>query len=304
MDASTRPPHIRRWGLKCFTLVPVAALFLQASFAVAATSSNPDTSSPAPKSAPASGEMAITTVQPGTESLQLSARFSEDGKVLADDVSWKIRNQENSIVYDRVSAIVQLAVPPGEYQVEAAYGTARIADSLTVQPGTKLGVNFVLNAGGLRILPRVKGLNLPDLVSHSLVYATSGMKQGEMIASSDIPGEVLKVSAGSYRIESRFESSNTVAIANVQVKPGIMSAVEIDHHAGLAKLSYAKQTMGEMQWNIADAQGNEALTFAGAGASLILKPGHYKAALKLNDQTIDAAFDITEGQISELTLGN
>ena len=38
------------------------------------------------------------------------------------------------------------------------------------------------------------------------------------------------LTAGSYRVESRFGLGNAVASANVTVKPGLLSSVEIDHH--------------------------------------------------------------------------
>ena len=51
-------------------------------------------------------------------------------------------------------------MPPGDYSVEARYGSASFSQSLTLLEANRLIVSFVLDVGGIRVLPRVQGLGL------------------------------------------------------------------------------------------------------------------------------------------------
>ena len=77
-------------------------------------------------------------------------------------------------------------------------------------------VSFVLEVGGIRVLPRVQGLGLTAAQTQSLVYALSGADKGKLITISKVPGEILRVKSGDYRIESRFATGNAVAVVDVQ----------------------------------------------------------------------------------------
>ncbi|MDE2447304.1 MAG: hypothetical protein KGO94_14100, partial [Alphaproteobacteria bacterium] len=105
MGVSTRPPHIRHQGLERFAPALVAALFLSASNVQATTERPINSTTRAPENAmPASGEMAITTVPQGQESLELTARFTENGRTLVDNITWKISDQDQALVYDKTTA--------------------------------------------------------------------------------------------------------------------------------------------------------------------------------------------------------
>ena len=302
-DFSTRPPHIRHQRLERLAPALVAALFLNLSAAHAATE-KPINSTTAPReiTLPASGEMAITTVASGHEGLELSARYSQDGSTFVDNIEWKITDQDQALIYDKTASLVTVPVPPGEYHVEAIFGSAHLEEVINVQPGTKIGMSFVMNAGTLRILPRVQGFDQLELTSTSKVFALTGIEKGKLVATSNQPGEVLNVAAGKYRIESQFASGNAVAVTDVNVKAGYVSAVNIDHVAGLAKLNVSGNELGDVQWLIIDDQGAPLPAFNAINAELVLKPGHYIAEAKIGDQNLKADFQIAAGQTSEISL--
>ena len=302
-DLSTRPTHIRHQRLVRLAPALVAALFLSA-VSVQATSQKPISASPAPReiNLPASGEMAISTVASGQEGLELSAIYTPNGVALVDNVSWKISDQDQSLIYDRTASIVTVPLKPGEYRVEASFGSAQLVEIVNVQPGTKIGMSFVMNAGILRVLPRVKGVDRLGIASTSKIYALSGIEKGKLIATSQRPGEVLNVAEGAYRIESAFASGNAVAVTDVNVKAGYTSAVNIDHIAGLAKLYVAGNAEREVNWQIKDDKGTEIPAFVAIAAEVVLKPGHYFAVAKLGDENLKADFQISAGQTSEINL--
>jgi hypothetical protein len=305
MDASTRPPHKRHRAAAHLARCLVAIYIAAAPQAHSAT--NNQDALPATKpliTAPAAHDIAITTVKPGQEGLELSARFSEENQELVQGISWNIRNESGDTVFNGITTMADAALPPGDYQVEAAYGTAHILQGVSVHEGTRLSVSFILNAGGLRVLPRIKGVDLPEVASRSMVYALSGIARGQLITTSHTPGEIIKITAGDYRIESRFDGGNAVAVTEVHVKPGIMSAVEIDHLAGVAQLSFVGPADVNVQWTITDEQGATLAPLTGLVANLVLKPGSYVADATVAGKTLTAKFNISAGQMRDIILGN
>ena len=302
-DLSTRPTHIRHQRLVRIAPALVAALFLSAGIAQAATEIPTDTNPvPHEMTLPASGEMAITTVSAGHEGLELSALYTENGSALIDNVNWKISDQNHALIYDKTASVVTVPLSPGEYHVEAVFGSAHLEEVINVQGGTMIGMSFVMNAGALRILPRVKGVDQFKLSSISKVFALSGIEKGKLVATSKRAGEVLNLAAGAYRIESQFASSNAIAVTDVNVKAGYTSAVNIDHIAGLAKLSISGNKESDVRWQITDDQGASLVSLIGMSAEIILKPGHYIAEAKLGDQSLKTDFKVDAGQTSEINL--
>ena len=299
MDASTRPPQKRHRSASALAAALVAILLAATQVSHASTTEAPPI--PAPdillSTSSSAHNISITTVKSGNEGLQLSARFTEQSQDTVKDVAWTIRDDAGEKVFEGQTAIADASLPPGDYRVTARYGAAQILQGVTVHEGTKLSVNFILNAGGLRILPRVKGIETLRLPSFSKVFASTGPMRGQLITTSHTAGEILRISAGKYRIESHFENGNAVAVTDVEVKSGIMSAVNIDHKAGLLNLSYATSNETEVQWTIVDANGAELTAVSRALATVILKPGHYKVFVTNLGATKASEFDISAGQI-------
>ena len=184
---------------------------------------------------------------------------------------------QGGIVYDKNTELAHVALPPGDYSVEARYGSASFSQNLTLLEANRLMVSFVLEVGGIRVLPRVQGLGLTSAQTQSLVYALSGADKGKLITISKVPGEILRVKSGDYRIESRFATGNAVAVVDVHVNSGVMSAVEIDHAAGLARLSYVGAPDAHVSWLVTNDHGEALPAIDGLSASVVLKPGAYIA---------------------------
>jgi hypothetical protein len=249
-------------------------------------------------------DIAIEIVKPGNEGLELTARLSESSGLIERDISWTLRDAQGTVVYDKSTELAAIAVPPGDYSVQALYGSAGFSQNLTLLEANRLIVSFVLDVGGIRVLPRVKGLGLAPTQSQSLVYALSGANKGKLITISKMPGEILRVKAGDYRIESRFAAGNAVAVADVNVKPGVMSAVEIDHAAGLARLSYVGAPDADVSWLVTNEKGEALPAIAGLSANVVLKPGTYVAKAQIGNELLSASFDIVAGQERDILLGN
>ncbi len=306
MDASTRPPQYRRQAAGKILPRLAAVLVLASSSAAASPGKLDETSDVSTAPAPFNTEdsTAISSVERGQEGLDLSARFSGDGTSLAKDVSWTIHNSTGSVVFDDIASTASVKLQPGTYVINAAYGTARVEEAVNLPEGINLGVNLVLNAGGLRLLPRIEGKLPVEVGTISRIYATSGPDTGKLVATSRLPGEILKLAAGDYRVESRFERGNAVAVTEVHVKPGIMSALDIDHHAGIVHFDFANDNAVNVIWDISSDKGEALPEFTGLDADLVLKPGHYLAQARAGSKVDTVNFTIESGQNRDVILGN
>ena len=306
MDVSTRPPQKRHRSAARIAAALMAILIPITQTSYASTSEHAPTLSPDVliSSAPSAQDISILNVKSGVEGLELSARFTESARENIRDIDWTISDAAGEKVFTGVTTVADASLPPGNYRISARYGAAEFIQGVTVHQGTKLSVRFVLNAGALRILPRIKGLDPQTIPSLNKVFALSGPLQGQLISASRNPGEILKVSAGSYRIESRFQNGNAVAVTDVKVRSGILSAVNVDHIAGLAKLTYLGAASQDVQWIIRDKTGKALPTLFGPQADLVLNAGRYHVEVIALKQTLFTDMEITQGKTSIVNLGH
>lgn len=322
MDASTRPWHHRRQkpaqtlrALAAFLFaLPVLALPLQhlpASAATASASTDAEipklldmpesTASLSDDTAP---EVSISAVAPGRETLSVTARLTSLSPNSTPGVVWQVRDDAGQLLVDETGTEASRPLPPGSYQVEATYGAVTVKNIITLPPGNSVAVSLVLNAGGLRVLPSLKGIAEINLPSETRVFALNGAQKGQRVAVSHQPGEMLKLPAGRYRIESRFGDGNTSAVTDVMIRPGRMSAVEVAHTAGLARLAFVGAPSANVAWTVRSMAGAPVSEFEGLTHSLALKPGSYVAEATVNGEQLSARFNIAAGEERDILLGN
>ncbi|QIG51585.1 hypothetical protein G5V57_30060 [Nordella sp. HKS 07] len=249
-------------------------------------------------------EIRIEMTSPGQEGLSLNARLSEDGGLINLPISWRVKGFGGETLLTRDADFAELAAEPGDYIVEARYGMIEIERKVTLLAGQHLGVTFVLNAGGLRILPKLQQIGLPAARPFTSIYKVSGIDGGSLVAITEEPGEILRVGAGSYRIESRFQPGNASAMTEVTVKPGLLSAVEIDLSAGIARLAAPGADDRDVVWFITDAKGQALPGVPGPAADVVLKPGRYKLRTQIDGREKDSIFTIEPGKISAIIQAN
>jgi hypothetical protein len=250
-----------------------------------------------------SGDIRIQFVKSGREGLELSARLSESGGTIERPVFWTVRRKGGDIVYQGEEPVADLVTEPGDYDVTARYGTVTVARSVVLLERQRLGISLVFNVGGLRVLPKVAMLGLPMLRAETRIYATSGSANGRMIAISTVPGEILRLGAGTYRIESRFTPGNASEVASVDIKPGLLSAVELELPAGIARLAVPGSGSGVI-WTIEPASGDALPPIEGALAEFALKPGKYLARARIGDAERRIEFSIAPGETRDIISGN
>jgi hypothetical protein len=286
----------------------VLAVFLFAAFtnlAYAATEVDiDDVKSTASIAEDNAREVSISVVEPGQESIALVARLTTMSTTIARDVTWQVRSESGELILNQTISELDSPLAPGQYIIEAQYGAVALRETVRLTEGNSIAVNFILNAGGLRVLPALKGIVAPDMRSKTLVYALAGPDRGKLLAHSDISGEIIKLPAGQYRVETSFGAGNTSSVTDVRVHPGKLSAIEVAHYAGIARLSYVGSPNAKVQWDVRPINGMKIASLDGITQKLALKPGTYLAEAHVNGEILTAKFNIGAGEERDIMLGN
>jgi hypothetical protein len=311
MDASTRPSAIRRQQLQLnkralaaflFVLIPSILPVVAAQNASIPLEAAPETVASITKS-PVQA-IAIGVVNPGEERVTLSAHVADLQSDPATGVRWQLRNELHELIYDETADEFSKALPPGIYFVEASYGNAILREQFTLLEGNRLSIGFALNAGALRVLPKLKDIVTTEITSQTLVFAISGPDRGKLVAKSGVAGEVLTLGAGLYRVENRFGPGNTVVVTDVRVRPGLISGLEVTHLGGLARFAFAGTPSAKVYWEVKAQGGRGVASFEGQQQEIALKPGIYLAEASVEGELLTAQFKISAGEERDILLGN
>jgi len=256
--------------------------------------------------------------EPGSEGIELAARLSRDGGFIQRPINWQVFKRDADLgligksVFKGKTPIVETVLPPGAYRIEAKYGHASAIHDVTILPGTRIGLTFVLNVGGIRTLSRVAGVDASHYsgARHSII-ALSDNKPEQLITETATQGEIVRLAAGQYRIESRFDNGNTLAIANVTVKPGILTSLNIDHQAALAKLSLLlaqdKTTKQPVSWTVYSHRGSWTKTEKNhnpaQNPTMILAPGRYTFSAFIGTTKFSRTVSLLQGKATIIVLG-
>lgn len=253
-------------------------------------------------------ELRIEATRPGAETLALGARLRPEGGLIARPIAWTVRHslsgRAGDVVWQGEVPVADVPLPPGDYTVEATYGTARVYQPVNVAPGQRLAMTFILNVGGIRALSRIEGVGFPaGLAAAHSIYAVSGPDAGRRVGLPAEQGDVVRLVAGTYRIESRFVDGNTVAEAKVTVRPGMLSSIEISHVAAFARITVPAAEGDAVSWTIREAGGTWSRKGDGDSFGLVLAPGTYEVTARVGGRTLAASLTVGAGELKHVTLG-
>ncbi|MDH3741736.1 MAG: hypothetical protein OER56_09070 [Hyphomicrobiales bacterium] len=255
-------------------------------------------------------ELRIELTDQGAETLGLAARLKRSGGLINRPISWTVKRQEigaslgSTVVYKTNKPAIDTPLEPGNYIIEASYGYHRVIHPVRIQPGQRIGVTLILNVGGIRAMSSIKNTVLPPSISaEHAVYATSGPLKGRRIVGNAGQGNVLRLAAGTYRVESRFTAGNTVAETRVTVKPGILSSMEMAHKAGLIRIIVGTDETAAVAWEIRSLQSSWSRSHTNPDASMVLAPGRYEVTAIVDGTSMTKTFSVKAGDLRHVKLG-
>jgi hypothetical protein len=255
---------------------------------------------PALAQAPASPEADNTTVVPrststakststgGRGQVTMTAYLTMPGKAIAQGLVWRVFRDSPGpaskvqLVSTHKEASPTLRLDAGVYRINVALGRANLTRKITVVGDQATKEEFVLNAGGLRVVPVLTGGEPANdkLVSIDVESdERDDYGQRTKVVSSARAGTVLRLNAGFYSLVSTYGDANAVARADVSVEAGKLSEVTLAHPA--ARVSFKLVTrrggdaIADTQWNVMTSQGDAVKESSGALPTHILAPGSY-----------------------------
>jgi hypothetical protein len=134
------------------------------------------------------------------------------------------------------------------------------------------------------------------------IYALTGSDRMRLVVENAVPGDLLRLPAGRYRVESHLSPGNAIAQSDIEVKPGVLSAVEIDHHAGIASLALEGAAASDVKWQILDESGRVAATADGVSQDVVLSPGDYQIEVGIGAATLSRSITISAGKRLEVVF--
>ncbi len=301
----------------------VAAIGLSLALLPAAAQNRPtwqtETNVPAPGSPPPAEAPANTTVVPrspvtpkavggATGQLSLAAFLTEDSQPIQQGLVWRVYRDKaaadgkNVLVSTLRDASPTLRLEPGAYQVNVALGRANLTRKIVVVADQPMQERFVLNAGGLRVIPVLaKGEPVNDKAVSYEVQSDERDQHGQRVkvATAAKAGVVLRLNAGIYSVVSTYGDANAIARADVTVEAGKLTEVTLAHPA--AKVTFKLVTrrggdaIADTQWSLATGQGETVRESSGALPTHFLAPGAYVVSAKHAGRVYRQEFSIKTG---------
>jgi hypothetical protein len=237
---------------------------------------------------PAAGK---TSAAPGQ--LSLVAYLTDTSPAITQGLVWRVFRDSAGpdgrpqLVSTHKEPSPTLRLDPGTYSINVALGRANLTRKIAVAGEQTAREKFVLNAGGLRIVPVLAtGERASEKLVSFDVESDERDEYGQRtkVVAAAKAGLVLRLNAGIYSIVSTYGDANAVARADVSVEAGKLSEVTLTHPA--AQVSFRLVTreggdaIADTQWSVANAQGDTVKESSGALPSHILAPGTYVARAK------------------------
>jgi hypothetical protein len=259
-----------------------------------------------------------TTLAPGDEAgqitISLSASLTDDSQPIVQGLVWRIYRDKPGtggapvLVSTQRTPNPRLRLEPGDYMINVAYGRANLTRrvSVTSQPVEE---RFVLNAGGLRVIPVLaNGRPAADQPVSFDVQSDERDQYGQRtnIVTGAKPGVVLRLNSGIYNIVSTYGDANAVGRADISVEAGKLTEVTLVHLA--AEVSFKLVTrrggdaISDTQWNIASANGDTVRDSAGALPRHFLAPGGYIVTARHAGRTFRRDFAVKAGDIANIEV--
>ena len=303
------PDRLGRWlacaGALLFCLAQLPA-------AAQAPSSGWETESPA-------GQGANTTVVPRSTTggakaagapgnLSVTAHLIDTSPPIVQGLVWRVFRERPDgggppqLVSTHKEASPTLRLEPGIYRINVAYGRANLTRKIAVGADQPAKERFVLNAGGLRVVPVLAGGQPANdkLVSFD-VESDERDEYGQRtkVATGAKARLVLRLNAGNYSIVSTYGDANAVVRADVSVEAGKLSEVTLTHPAAQVSFKLVTREGGDAvadtQWSVLGSQGDTVKQSSGAVPSHILAPGTYTVRAQHAGRTYKRDFAVKAG---------
>ncbi len=238
--------------------------------------------------------------------VHLSAQLTEDSPPIPDGVSWRVfgtapsADGELPLLASATGGSVTLNMPRGEYLIHGAYGRAGGTKRVAVVDRPQAQA-FVLNAGGLRLSAVVGEDQNVDTDQITFEISQDDAYGARTIVLPQAEADkIIRLSAGTYHIVSRYGFVNAVVRADIEVYAGKLTDATIRHKGAEATFKLVEKEGGEAlantSWTVLTEAGDTLHQSVGAFPTIILAEGTYTAVARHKDRTFARDFAILPGR--------
>lgn len=284
----------------------------------------PDTGRWTPTTPQAGPQLPNTTVVPraaadaavpqGKGQVNLVALLTVDGQRIDKGLVWRVftttrdSRTPTKLLLTKREPSPSIALEPGDYIVNAAFGRADITRKISIAAGAASTERFVLNAGGLKVKVLVDGIEPPsNAVSYDILSSERDQSDNRVrVLVGARPNVVNRLNAGIYRIVSRYGDGNAKVEADVTVEAGKLTEASVTHLAARVTFKLVTRLGGEAmpdtQWTIMDPDGDVVLQSVGALPTHILAPGSYSVTAKSANGAFKREFTLANGEVAQVEV--
>lgn len=241
----------------------------------------------------------------GAHRLMLEARLAEAGAPLGDGIIWRVfsampgENGQLELFATARGGATTVQLPPGDYIVHAAFGRAGATKRVTITDDDQME-SLILNAGGMK-LDAIVGED-ESVPADRLTFEILQQDQnGDLVTvvPDAAAGLVVRLSAGTYHVVSRYGDVNAVVRADIEVEPGKLTEAVMRHTGAEVTLKLVSAEGGEAlantSWTVLTQDGTTVHESIGAFPSIVLAEGSYSAVAIHQEQVYSRDFTIESG---------
>lgn len=246
--------------------------------------------------------------------LYLMARLTRDSAPLDDGLVWRIYSDTTNtdgrlqLIATAKGGDAEFRLDPGTYLIHTAYGYAQATNRIVIGKEI-LSKMLTLNAGGIKFeATQPDGTALKSRPVTFDIHSQEFDERGErdLIAENVIPGSIIRLSAGTYHIVSRYGGANAEIRADIQVLPGKLTEATIFHKAADITLKLVNERGGEAlantSWSVLSPGGDVVVEANGAFPDFVLAAGEYEAIARNDGKTYLHTFTVEPGQDREVEV--
>lgn len=251
----------------------------------------------------------------GGTQVSLMALLTQDGQSIEQGLVWRVfRDRPGPDGKPRLVSMHREASPlvrldPGDYIVTVAFGRAHLTRRITVSAERAVEERFVLNAGGLRLIPQLAG---GEAVGERAViydiYSDERDQYGQRtkVAGAVRPGIVLRLNAGIYNIVGTYGDANAIVRADVTVEAGKLTEATLAHAAARVTFKLVARAGGDAiadtQWTVVTAQGETVKESVGALPTHVFAPGTYTVSARNAGEVFQRQFTVQAGDVAQVEV--
>jgi hypothetical protein len=263
----------------------------------------------------ASPEAKAAPLAAGGGQVSLVALLTQDGQSIEQGLVWRVFRDKPGpdgklkLVSMNREPSPSLRLEAGDYIVNVAFGRAHLTRRITVSSERPLQERFVLNAGGLRLVPALgNGEAISDKSVTYDIFSDERDQYGQRIRvmGGAKPGLIIRLNAGIYNIVGTYGDANAVARADVTVEAGKLTDATLTHAAAKVTFKLVTRTGGDAiadtQWNVANSHGETIKESVGALPTHIFAPGTYTVSARNAGEVFQRTFTVHAGQAAQIEV--